>query len=118
MEQSVLEPVRAGMAIHELILEAHQDNLRERRSAMRHPFFRPVSVKGLDSDCVTFSREISTVGIGLLHNYEMKPGDQELAINNKRGHVIRVRTRILWCLPCGEGWYISGGQFMGIATST
>ena len=78
MEQMVLEPVRAGMAIHELILEAHQDNLRERRSATRHPFFRPVAIRGQAPECVAFSREISTVGIGLLHNVEFKQGDLEL----------------------------------------
>jgi hypothetical protein len=118
MEQMVLEPVRAGMAIHELILEAHQDNLRERRSAARHPFFRPVTIRGQGPECVAFSREISTVGIGLLHNVELKQGDHELTITNKRGHVIRVRARIVWCQPCGDGWYISGGQFTGIAAST
>ncbi len=117
MGQSVLEPVRAGMAIHELILEAHQDNLRDRRMAVRHPFFRRVTLRGQATECVAFSREISTVGIGLLHNVELPLGELEINIPNKRGHAIRVRARIVWCQPCGEGWYISGGQFTGIAPS-
>jgi hypothetical protein len=27
---------------------------------------------------------------------------------------VRVRTRLLWCRQCGDGWYISGGKFLGI----
>src|SRR5262249_21490254 len=96
-------------------VEAHQDNMRDRRAEQRYPLFRPVVMRG-HVDCVAFSREISAGGIGLLHNVELSPGEVELAIPTKNGSSIRVRTRILWCQPCGEGWYISGGQFMGIAS--
>jgi hypothetical protein len=116
MEQ-LAETPRAGMAIHELILEAHQDNLRDRRSAARYPFFRRVAIRSEGSPIVAFSREISTVGIGLLHNTELPPGEIEIAIPSKRGHSVRVRTRIVWCQPCGDGWYISGGQFVGVASA-
>lgn len=116
MEQVVATP-QAGMAIHELILEAHQDNLRDRRSAIRYPFFRRVTVRLPDRNTVAFSREISTVGIGLLHDTELSPGEIELLIPSRRGHSIRVRTRIVWCQPCGEGWYLSGGQFVGAASA-
>jgi hypothetical protein len=110
---NVLDPTSAGMAIHELLLEAHQDVNRERRAVTRFPFFRRVSVRTEGASPVVFSREISTQGIGLLHNVELPPGDLEIAIPSKRGYSIRVRTRIMWCHPCGEGWYISGGQFLG-----
>ena len=62
-----------------------------------------------------FTREISPVGIGLLHNVALTPGEVELSIPSRRGYSIRVRTRILWCHSCGEGWYISGGLFVGTA---
>lgn len=115
--ENLLEAPRAGMAIHELILEAHQDNQRDRRSAARYPFFRPVSIRLEGLAPVAFSREISTLGIGLLHNAELSRGEIEVAIPSKRGYSIRVRVRIMWCQPCGEGWYISGGQFVGAATT-
>jgi hypothetical protein len=113
----MLDTPQAGMAIHELILEAHQDNLRDRRTAARYPFFRRVSIRS-KFPVVAFSREISTVGVGLLHNVELTPGEVEVSIPSRRGYAIRVRTRIVWCQPCGEGWYISGGQFMGVASAT
>jgi len=112
----VMETPRSGMAIHELILEAHQDNLRDRRTAARYPFFRRVAIRGEAPSIVVFSREISSVGIGLFHNVELTPAEFELAIPSKRGYSIRVRTRVVWCAPCGEGWFISGGQFVGVAS--
>ena len=114
---NLVEATLAGMAIHELILEAHQDNQRDRRSATRYPFFRRVSIRSEGSPIVAFSREISTIGIGLLHDTLLTPGEVEVAIPSKRGYSIRVRTRIVWCQPCGEGWYISGGQFAGVASA-
>lgn len=109
------ESVHAGMAIHELVLEAHDEGMRDRRSEVRCPFFRPVSVHAGGNHYSAFSREISALGIGLLHNFELKLGEVEVAIPSKRGHTVRLRTRLMWCRPCGEGWYISGGVFLAIA---
>jgi hypothetical protein len=114
--EHMLETPRSGMAIHELILEAHQDNLRDRRATPRFPFFRRIAIRMPGAEPVAFSREISSLGIGMLHNVELELGEVELAIPNKRGLSIRVRTRIRWCQPCGEGWYISGGEFVGAAS--
>lgn len=107
---------RAAMGIHELVVEAHQDVRKDRRSEARYPFFRPLSVQTPDGrPCVAFSREISAIGIGLLHNVQLDSGDVELTIPSKKGYSIRVRTRILWCEKCGEDWFISGGRFIGPA---
>jgi hypothetical protein len=62
-----------------------------------------------------FSRDISAVGIGLLHNVNLVLGKAEVSISTEQGYSVRIRTQILWCTPCGEGWYISGGEFLGIA---
>jgi hypothetical protein len=89
---------------------------KDRRAEPRYPFFRRISLQAPGGQgAVAFSREISAVGIGLLHNVQLTPGEVELAIPSRRGYSIRVRTKILWCQPCGEGWYISGGQFVGTA---
>ena len=83
---------------------------------MRHAFFRPVSIEVDDGHQYSaFSREISSSGIGLIHNVELPDGDVEITISSEQGYSIRVRTNIMWCQPCGEGWYISGGKFVGIA---
>jgi hypothetical protein len=108
--------MRPGMAIHELIVEAHVENKRDRRREPRHPFFRPIMIRTADGRRYSaFSREISASGIGLIHNMELVPGEFELSIPSERGCSILVRTRILWCHPCGEGWFLSGGQFIGLA---
>lgn len=116
MEQLLNNPSRGGMGIHELVVEAHQEVRKDRRAETRYPFFRPIGLQVPGGPtCVAFSREISTVGIGLLHNMPLVPGDVELTIPSKKGYSIRVRTKVLWCQSCGEGWYISGGQFTGTA---
>ena len=104
------------MGIQELVIEAHQDVRKDRRAETRYPFFRQISLQiAGGAPCLAFSREISAVGIGLVHNVQLAPSEVELSIPSKKGYSIRVRTRILWCQPCGEGWYISGGQFVGTA---
>ncbi len=116
MEPSLQMVSRSGMGIHELVVEAHQDVRKDRRAETRYPLFRQIRLQvGGGEPCVAFTREISTVGVGLLHNLQLTPGEVELSIPSKKGYSIRVRTKILWCQPCGEGWYISGGQFVGTA---
>lgn len=108
------EFVRAGMAIHELLLEAYEEQKRDRRLERRYPFFRPVTlvVGGVRQNA--FSREISSAGIGMLHRFDLLPGEIEVAVPSRRGHSVRVRTRLLWSRACGDGWFISGGKFLGI----
>jgi hypothetical protein len=116
MERMLQEIPRSGMGIHELIVEAHQDVRKDRRSETRYPFFRKIELNAAgDAACVAFTREISTVGVGLLHNVPLTPGEVELSIPSKKGYSIRIRTKVLWCQACGEGWYVSGGQFVGTA---
>lgn len=106
------------MAIHELVLEAYDENKKDRRSDVRYPFFRPVSIQWGGRRHAAFSREISAGGIGLLHNFKLTPCDLEITIPTKRGHSVRMRTRILWCRACGEGWCISGGKFLDVVGVT
>jgi hypothetical protein len=108
------------MAIHQLINEAYQEDRKDRRDAARYPFCRRVMVLfpggSPNPSCTAFCRDISTLGIGLLHDVALTPGEIELAIPSKRGYTVQVRVRILWCQPCGDGWYTSGGLFAGIAS--
>jgi hypothetical protein len=106
----------AGKAIYQLIVEARSKENKDRRCDVRHAFFRPVSIEVDDGHQYSaFSREISASGIGLIHNVELPDGDVEITISSEQGYSIRVRINIMWCQPCGEGWYISGGKFVGIA---
>jgi hypothetical protein len=105
-----------GKAIYQLIVEAQNDDKKDRRSEVRFAFFRPVSIKTDDGDCYSaFSREISASGIGMVHNVALPAGEVEISISHEQDYAIRVRTQIVWCQACGDGWYISGGSFAGIA---
>ena len=110
-------PVSPGQAIYQLVVEA-KDGLRtDQRSEVRYAFFRPISIETDDGQKYSaFTREISESGIGLIHNMDLDDREVEISISSDCGYSIRVRTRIVWCQACGEGWYISGGQFVGIAS--
>lgn len=106
----------AGKAIYQLIVEARSKENKDRRRDVRHAFFRPVWIDVDDGHRYSaFSREISSSGIGLIHNVELSNGEVEITVSSEQGYSIRVRTKIMWCQPCGEGWFISGGKFVGIA---
>ena len=107
------------IAVSDLLQEAWSEESSERRVEQRHPFFRPVSIQ-LASDpqrlVSAFAREISPGGIGLLHSMQLEPGEATLSILRSNGRPLCVRTEILWCRPCGEGWYLSGGRFAEIVS--
>jgi hypothetical protein len=108
------EKIRGAMAIHELVLEAYDEGKRERRAETRYPFFRSVSLH-LDGRChAAFSREISSHGIGLMHDVELHPGEVEVTLPSRRGHTVRMRVHVNWCRSCGDGYFISGGTFVDI----
>ena len=105
-----------GRLIYQLVVEAKQD-ATDRRGDVRFAFFRPVTIQtAQNKQLEAFSREISESGIGLVHNFPLPLQDVELRISHEHGYTIRVRARILWCQECGQGWYITGGKFVGPAT--
>jgi hypothetical protein len=114
MSNRVEEPVQAGEAIYGLIVEADNDDKKDLRAEVRFPFFRSLSIRVDGGSYSAFSRDISDSGIGLLHNFELKPGEVEISIPSKNGWTVRVRTQIIWSSMCGEGWYVSGGHFIGL----
>jgi hypothetical protein len=104
-----------GKAIYELLGEARDGEAHARR-ANRHAFFRSVTIRvNGDRLYAAFSRDISELGIGLLHNFELPPGEVGIAISSARGYSVPLQARIVWCRTCGAGWYLSGGEFVGIA---
>ena len=64
---------------------------------------------------VAFTREISTVGIGLLHNVQLSPGRRRTLDSQPQGLFDSRPHQNSLVPPCGEGWFISGGQFVGTA---
>ena len=97
--------------LHELVLQAETDFHHDRRSEPRYPFFRPVWVRVDGKSFSAFTREISVSSIGLLHNMELPLQEVEISV---AGTQQTLRARLERCESCGEGWYLSGGTFVGI----
>lgn len=94
----------------ELLILAEADFKNDRRSEMRFPFFRPVSIQVDDHSFSAFTREICVSGMGLLHSMEL-PLKEVLITIAERPQPLRLR--IEQCESIGEGWYISGGKLVG-----
>ena len=103
-------------SIQQLLKENEAELLRERRSADRKPFTRPVLVlcgKNQETVHEAFSRDISPVGIGLITRVEWSEGAfAVLVIHSVGKKVIRVASEVRWCQPYGDGWYVSGWTFL------
>jgi len=97
------------------LLDEAKDAAGERRAESREPFFSPVTVtlEG-QQQFSCFSRDISPSGIGLLHYMAVEPGEVVLTIPSKSCRHVRIRAKIVWCRPCGEGWYLSGARFLDV----
>lgn len=101
--------------LQHLMFEARSDDQMDRRGAARYPFFRPariVPAEGRLNEHTAFTRELSTTGIGLLHSLRLRPGLVTITLSTQDRVEVRLPTEILWCRPCGDGWYVSGGKFL------
>ena len=101
--------------VHDLMAQARADDQLDRRGAARYPFFRPVRLSADSGDVgphQAFTRELSITGVGLLHNIPLQLGKVLVAIHHSEGACTAIPTEILWCRPCGDGWYLSGGRFL------
>ena len=103
-------------SIQRLMKEHEAELLRERRSAHRKSFVRPIAIatgRNHDTLCDGFSRDISPIGIGLVTRTEWTMGTRAiLTIHSLAKHVVRVSAEARWCQKYGEGWYLSGWRFL------
>lgn len=100
--------------IDQLLVQAQSEAQKDPRSGVRFPFFRVVSIEVDGRRYSAFSRDVCVSSIGLLHNMELPRGEIEVTIPITVDNKCKMRVRIERCEPCGEGWYISGGKFVGI----
>ncbi len=92
----------------------------EHRAELRVSFLRPVTIlpEAPERQPISaFSRDLSPFGIGLLHNVPVDLQDVLLRVPLGHGGALHLRVRIKWCEACGEGWYFSGGRFLGVTSA-
>jgi hypothetical protein len=100
----------------QLLLQARK-GAAERRAQKRASFFSPVrfsQAQDPSRQFTCFSRDISATGIGLLHYMAIEPGEVVLTIPSVLSGDVRIRSEIVWCRPCGDGWYMSGARFVEV----
>jgi hypothetical protein len=102
---------RPSKTIRDLVATARNHSKNEARGEVRYPLFRPVSIELNNRRYSAFTREITNTGIGLLHNFEVPLGELDISFSKDLEH-FSVPIRIVWCRSCGQGWYVSGGEFL------
>ena len=103
-----------GDALLNIIKENEAEILRERRATDRRPFTRPVIISaGRDRVCVSFSRDLSPIGVGLISQCKWREGETaNLTIHCVSGRSKQVIAEVRWCRDYGKGWFLSGWKFL------
>ena len=101
--------------INALLKDCDRGLLRNRRANHRKPFVRPMALT-LDRSREQhdgFSRDLSRDGLGALLPVKV---DQDqparLSIEMSDGKLMVVFARSRWCEPFGNGWFMTGWQFV------
>ena len=104
-DQAALQPRIARLIDLAQVQAAHDD-----RAEPRFPLFQPVTLRRGSQLLSAFSRDVSELGIGLLHDMPIG-GEYTISILDPAGCGYELTGIVLWCRPCGQGWYISGMRF-------
>ncbi|HVV99429.1 MAG TPA: PilZ domain-containing protein [Planctomycetaceae bacterium] len=57
------------------------------------------------------TREISRMGIGLLHRGSLSPGEVTIKLASDTRQ-FEYQVMVEWCAPCEGGMFLSGGRFL------
>jgi hypothetical protein len=96
------------------ITDEHWDWRSERRTS----YFGPVTLRfsGTHAAVSAFARDVSPIGIGLVHLTPLPTGEAIAVVPLPSGRILELRTQIIWAKDYGNGWYASGGQFLGLVS--
>lgn len=96
-------------SVLESIEKADTENLRAHERIELNVPAEIVTRRGNTVAAVT--REISRLGIGLLHRGAVTPGEVTVRMASEtREYTYRVALE--WCTPCDNGMFMSGGRFL------
>lgn len=96
-------------SVLEHIDKSDRDNQRSQERIELNVPAEIVTRRGNTVAAVT--REISRLGIGLLHRGAISPGEVVVRMASEtREYTYRVA--IEWCAPCDNGMFMSGGRFL------
>lgn len=96
-------------SVLESIAKVETDNARANERIELNVPAEVVTRRGNTIAAVT--REISRLGIGLLHRGAITPGEVTVRMASEtREYTYRVALE--WCSPCDNGMFMSGGRFL------
>ena len=94
------------------MLKDAESVLASRRKRDRTPFIHPVVIRlANDRRISAVTRDISPLGIGLLHGGDIAPQIVEIEARLADDSAIQLSVELLWCMNYGAGWHFSGGIF-------
>ncbi len=101
-----------------LLAEEQQRAIDDRRASVRLPFVRPlvINLRSAKSDRIeAFSRNISTLGIGVVSKETFKMGDlATLEIHRFSRQPVVILAECRWADSFGGHWHFSGWSFLNI----
>ena len=113
---SVGKQNRIQQIIESLRKAESAEAIRDRRSAGRVPFVRPVLItlgRNKQTEIQTTSHNLSQTGIGLIHDVELQVGRiGVLTIYRLHEEPVRIRADVRWCQPFCGSWFASGWRFI------
>ncbi len=104
-------------AIDGILKEDSNFDRNENRSAHRENLVRPVEIEIRETETTVsgFSRNVSGSGIGIITK---EPIDEKaigvIKIAGLSNNDLTILSECRWCKPYGEGWFISGWQFINL----
>lgn len=103
--------------LHRILESIGKSEAANQRQAERLELTVPAEIVTSRGNTVAaMTREISRLGIGLLHRGSIKPGEVTIRMASETRD-FEYRVLIEWCQPCENGMFISGGRFLRKKTS-
>ncbi len=113
-----IEACKFREVIERLLDEDRRFNMKERRSIMRQPCFRPATImlnQLQTTPCTAFVRDISEIGIGLVHDFSATIGQLGyIGVHRVWDDPVVFRCEVRWCEKWGNGWFLSGWKILSI----
>ena len=109
-------PNRIPQILESLRKAESAEAIRERRSAERTPFVRPVIItlgREKQTEIQATSRDLSRTGICLIHDVELQVGRMGgLTIHRLHEDPVQIRADVRWCQSFCGLWFLSGWRLI------
>lgn len=104
--------------VDQILDEETRAKIGERRDSSRQQISRPLRIQPRDEqerDLTAMSRDISGSGLGVISVDGFEMGTlARIEISRLKGAPSVVLAECRWCDPFGNGWFLSGWNFVAV----